>query len=115
MGDADHANRSVRWRTARRGSISRPSRRATAIGSSTIDGDVATLVMDVDEKGALFEGYDLKLNSYDLGVDIELADAHRAAALRASASARRGAALGQAAGVLRRRQYPHAGRRKPRA
>ncbi len=40
-----------------------------------IDGDVATLFMDVDEKGALFEGYDLKLNSYDLGVDIELADA----------------------------------------
>src|ERR1700689_4123337 len=40
-----------------------------------IDGEVATLVMDVDEKGALFEGYDLKLNSYDLGVDIELADA----------------------------------------
>jgi benzoyl-CoA-dihydrodiol lyase len=31
--------------------------------------------MDVDEKGALFEGYELKLNSYDLGVDIELADA----------------------------------------
>src|SRR5271166_2341877 len=31
--------------------------------------------MDVDEKSALFEGYDLKLNSYDLGVDIELADA----------------------------------------
>jgi len=41
----------------------------------TTDGDVATLTMDVDEKGALFEGYDLKLNSYDLGVDIELADA----------------------------------------
>src|SRR6202012_2340803 len=40
-----------------------------------VDGDVATLTMDVDEKGALFEGYDLKLNSYDLGVDIELADA----------------------------------------
>src|SRR5271157_6003483 len=40
-----------------------------------IDGDVATLLMDVDEKSALFEGYDLKLNSYDLGVDIELADA----------------------------------------
>ncbi len=31
--------------------------------------------MDVDEKAGLFEGYDLKLNSYDLGVDIELADA----------------------------------------
>jgi benzoyl-CoA-dihydrodiol lyase len=41
----------------------------------SVDGDVATLTMDVDEKGALFEGYDLKLNSYDLGVDIELADA----------------------------------------
>ncbi len=40
-----------------------------------IDGDIATLLLDVDEKGALFEGYDLKLNSYDLGVDIELADA----------------------------------------
>jgi benzoyl-CoA-dihydrodiol lyase len=38
------------------------------------EGDVATLLMDVDEKGALFEGYELKLNSYDLGVDIELAD-----------------------------------------
>ena len=40
-----------------------------------VDGDVATLTMDVDEKGGLFEGYDLKLNSYDLGVDIELHDA----------------------------------------
>jgi len=40
-----------------------------------VDGKIATLTMDVDEKGGLFEGYDLKLNSYDLGVDIELADA----------------------------------------
>ena len=40
-----------------------------------VDGNVATLVLDVDEKGGLFAGYDLKLNSYDLGVDIELADA----------------------------------------
>jgi benzoyl-CoA-dihydrodiol lyase len=40
-----------------------------------VDGEVATLLMDVDEKAALFEGYELKLNSYDLGVDIELADA----------------------------------------
>ncbi len=38
------------------------------------DGDTATLYMDVAEKGGLFEGYGLKLNSYDLGVDIELAD-----------------------------------------
>src|SRR4029079_18781162 len=40
-----------------------------------VEGDVATLTMDVDEDGGLFEGYQLKLNSYDLGVDIELADA----------------------------------------
>jgi benzoyl-CoA-dihydrodiol lyase len=40
-----------------------------------VGGKVATLVLDVDEKGSLFAGYDLKLNSYDLGVDIELADA----------------------------------------
>src|SRR5580658_9275292 len=41
----------------------------------SVDGEIATLLMDVDEKGSLFEGYELKLNSYDLGVDIELADA----------------------------------------
>src|SRR5258705_3223186 len=38
-------------------------------------GEIATLTMDVDEKGGLLGGYELKLNSYDLGVDIELADA----------------------------------------
>jgi benzoyl-CoA-dihydrodiol lyase len=36
---------------------------------------IARLVMDVDEAGGLVPGYELKLNSYDLGVDIELADA----------------------------------------
>ena len=41
----------------------------------TIDGSVATLSMDVQEDATLAEGYKLKLNSYDLGVDIELADA----------------------------------------
>ena len=40
-----------------------------------VEGDIATLTMDVDENAGLFEGYQLKLNSYDLGVDIELADA----------------------------------------
>ena len=40
----------------------------------TYDGAVATLFMDVDESAGLFAGYELKLNSYDLGVDIELAD-----------------------------------------
>lgn len=38
------------------------------------EGPVAYLTMDVDEDGGLFDGYKLKLNSYDLGVDIELAD-----------------------------------------
>ena len=39
------------------------------------DGPVATLAMDVREDGGLVPGYELKLNSYDLGVDIELYDA----------------------------------------
>ncbi len=39
-----------------------------------IDGRVATLAMNVDEEGGLKPGYKLKLNSYDLGVDIELHD-----------------------------------------
>jgi benzoyl-CoA-dihydrodiol lyase len=40
-----------------------------------VGGDVATITMDVDEAGGLRPGYRLKLNSYDLGVDIELHDA----------------------------------------
>ena len=39
------------------------------------NGETAELIMDVDENAGLFDGYQLKLNSYDLGVDIELADA----------------------------------------
>jgi len=39
------------------------------------DGSIATLTMDVQEDGGLRPGYELKLNSYDLGVDIELYDA----------------------------------------
>src|SRR5438067_12247281 len=39
------------------------------------DGPVASLILDVDPAGGLFPGTELKLNSYDLGVDIELADA----------------------------------------
>ena len=38
------------------------------------EGPVATLTMDVDEQGGIVPGYELKLNSYDLGVDIELYD-----------------------------------------
>jgi len=41
----------------------------------TCDGPVATLTLDVDEQGGIVPGYELKLNSYDLGVDIELNDA----------------------------------------
>ncbi|HEX6364103.1 MAG TPA: 2,3-epoxybenzoyl-CoA dihydrolase [Albitalea sp.] len=41
----------------------------------SFEGPVATLAADVDENGGLRPGYKLKLNSYDLGVDIELADA----------------------------------------
>ncbi len=41
----------------------------------SFDGPIAMLTMDVDPDGGLMDGYDLKLNSYDLGVDIELADA----------------------------------------
>ena len=41
----------------------------------SFDGEVATLAMDVNEDKGLKPGYKLKLNSYDLGVDIELNDA----------------------------------------
>ncbi|MBV8055385.1 MAG: benzoyl-CoA-dihydrodiol lyase [Deltaproteobacteria bacterium] len=41
----------------------------------SFDGPVATLAMDVDENGGIRPGYELKLNSYDLAVDIELYDA----------------------------------------
>jgi benzoyl-CoA-dihydrodiol lyase len=41
----------------------------------SIDGDVATLTLDVAEDGGIVPGYELKMNSYDLGVDIELHDA----------------------------------------
>ena len=41
----------------------------------TFDGPVATLTLQVDEQGGLVPGYELKMNSYDLGVDIELYDA----------------------------------------
>src|SRR5690349_14944421 len=40
-----------------------------------VDGEVARLLLAVDEQGGLQPGYELKLNSYDLGVDVELYDA----------------------------------------
>ena len=41
----------------------------------SVAGSIARLRLDVDEQAALGDGYELKLNSYDLGVDIELNDA----------------------------------------
>ena len=41
----------------------------------SVDGDVARLILDINEDGGIKPGYKLKLNSYDLGVDIELHDA----------------------------------------
>ncbi|MFC5478741.1 2,3-epoxybenzoyl-CoA dihydrolase [Massilia suwonensis] len=41
----------------------------------SVDGEIATLTMNINEDAGLKEGYKLKLNSYDLGVDIELHDA----------------------------------------
>ena len=41
----------------------------------SVNGPAAELILDVDENATLHPGYQLKLNSYDLGVDIELADA----------------------------------------
>ena len=43
--------------------------------SLSVDGEVATLSLDIQEDGGILPGYKLKLNSYDLGVDIELHDA----------------------------------------
>ncbi|WP_336215266.1 2,3-epoxybenzoyl-CoA dihydrolase [Nonomuraea sp. LPB2021202275-12-8] len=42
--------------------------------SLEVDGAVATVTLRVDEQGGLVPGYELKMNSYDLGVDIELYD-----------------------------------------
>jgi benzoyl-CoA-dihydrodiol lyase len=43
--------------------------------SMRVEGELAWLVLDVDETAGIVPGYELKLNSYDLGVDIELYDA----------------------------------------
>jgi benzoyl-CoA-dihydrodiol lyase len=40
-----------------------------------VDGDIARLRLDIDENAGIVPGYELKMNSYDLGVDIELYDA----------------------------------------
>ena len=74
----------------------------------TVDGDVATLLMDVDEKGCAVRGLRAQAQLLRPRRRHRACRCDRAAALRAPAGARRPVALGQAAGVLRRRQYPHA-------
>ena len=54
------------------------------------DGRVATVTMDVAEEGGLRPGYKLKLNSYDLGVDIELHDVLQRIRFMVTASSRSG-------------------------
>ena len=79
----------------------------------SFDGPVATLAADFDENAGLRPGYKLKLNSYDLGVDIELNDAvnrvrfeHPEVRTVVVTSAREKR-------VLLRRQHLHAGRVQP--
>ena len=59
-----------------------------------VDGAVARLTMLVQEDAPLFPGYELKLNSYDLGVDIELYDAVQRLRFRASGGGCGGGHLG---------------------
>ena len=72
------------------------------------DGDVAYLIMDVDPAGRPVGDYELKLNSYDLGVDIELNDAVQRLRFEHPEVRCRRHQVGQGQRVLRRRQYPHA-------
>ena len=79
-----------------------------------IEGRFATLSLDVDEAGGLAPGYELKLNSYDLGVDIELADAVQRLRFEHPEVAAVVIPLGPGARVLRRCEHPHARRIEPR-
>ena len=72
------------------------------------EGPVATLTMDVNEDGGIRPGYKLKLNSYDLGVDIELHDAAATYSLRASGNSMRHHYQRQEPRFLFRREHLHA-------
>ena len=77
--------------------------------SLAFDGTVATLSLGIDEDGGIRPGYKLKLNSYDLGVDIELNDAVNR--IRFEHPEVRTVVLSRRRKrpcVLRRRQHPHA-------
>ena len=74
-----------------------------------IDGEVAYLRLDVDEAGGLVPGYELKMNSYDLGVDIELYDATQRLRFEHPDGARGRGDQRQGPQLLRRREHPDAG------
>ena len=79
----------------------------------SFDGPVATLAADFDENGGLRPGYKLKLNSYDLGVDIELHDAINRIRFEHPEVRVGGPHQRQGNGVLLGRQHLHAGRVEP--
>ena len=74
----------------------------------TFDGPVATLTMQVQPDGGLRDDYELKLNSYDLGVDIELYDAVQRLRFEHPEVHAVVVTGGHREGVLRRRQHPDA-------
>ncbi len=74
------------------------------------DGPIATLSMDVREDAGLSPDYKLKLNSYDLGVDIELADAIQRIRFEHPEVRDRDRHVAQGADLLRRREHHDAAR-----
>ncbi len=68
-------NESIWGQVAPLGFHSKHIRPTTAIGALHVEPPLATLTLAVNEDSPVVPGYKLKLNSYDLGVDIELADA----------------------------------------
>ena len=74
----------------------------------SVDGRIATLAMDVNEEKSLKPGYKLKLNSYDLGVDIELYDALQRIRFEHPEVACVVITSAQGTNFLRRRKYLHA-------
>ena len=74
-----------------------------------VDGEVAYLPLDVDEDGGLVPGYELKMNSYDLGVDIELHDAVQRLRFEHPEVQGRGRHQRPGEGVLRGGEHPDAG------
>ena len=78
----------------------------------SVDGPVATLTMDVDEQAGLLPGYELKLNSYDLGVDIELYDAVQRLRFEHPEVDGRGDDQRQGPDLLRGGEHPDARRRQ---